>query len=209
MNRNKLLLYVSVTSLWLAVVVFTLIQEKSNVSAWSSYAEDEQPMGQVSLESGLATVLYGPLATGDTQVTLNYGKGEVSTTLPASEGHMACRSVFPAGEKHVGVAFSDQNKLDTVVMFAENSAQVFENVVAIDTRLDRIASIQANAQHKLDLIISNFEKTMTVTMELKDHPVSFLENPQIDSAEFSRTHFKIRTAFGAFDTELPPLKSLI
>lgn len=209
MNKNKLLLYVSVTFLWLAVVVFTLMEEKSNVSAWSSFGEGGQTTEQVSIESGLASVLYGPLATGDTQVTLNYGKGEVSTVLENGDGAMACRSVFPAGDRHVGVAFHDANNLDTVVMFAENAAYVFENVVALDTEHDRIASIQANAQHKLDLVISNFEKTVSLRLELKDHPVSFLENPQIDSAEFTKAHFRIRTALGELETELSALKSLI
>lgn len=203
-NRNKLFLYASVTALWLLMVVFTLNTDSGH-SSWQSYAQAE-PMGRVDIESGLASVVYGPLATGDTQVVLQHGQGEVETavSLPA-ESLVVPPTVFPMGGKRLGVAFHGENRLDTVVMFTENEARVFENVLALDTELNRIACLQANAQMELDLVISSLDKLTEQRLRLTRYPASFLDNPQIDSAGFNGNRFRLRSVWGTVTAELSSL----
>lgn len=203
MNRNKILLYTSVAILWLLMVVFTLGTDESHAPYWGY--SDMEPTGEVEIEPGLASVIYGPLATGDTQVVLHHGKGDVQTVIPTPSEVLLPPTVIPMGSKRVGVAFHAEKGLDTVVLFTETEALVFENVLALDTRLDRIACLQANAQMELDLVISSLDRLNEQRMNLPRYPASFLQNPQIDSAEFKDSRFQLRTILGTVTAELPSL----
>lgn len=202
-KRNKLFLYLSVGALWLLMVVFTVRKDDAVHTPWPYYSEESS--GKVDIGSGLASVLYGPLATGDTEVILQHDRGEVYSVIPASAETLSAPTVFPAGDKRVGVAFQQPNHLDTVVLFAENEAFVFENVLAIDTELDRIAFLQANLDMELDIVISSLDRLNEQRLQLRDFPPSFLQNPQIDSAGFKEQLFLLRSPFGTVTTEVPSL----
>lgn len=205
-KRNKLFLYASVTLLWVMMVVFTLGKDDVN-TPWNyeTYTETE-PQGRVEIESGLASVLYGPLASGDTQVVLRHGTDEVQAVVPLSAESLSVPpTVFPMGEKRLGVAFHGEKRLDTVVMFAGTEALVFENVLAMDTELDRIACLQANAQMEIELVISSLDKLTEQRMRLPQYPASFLDNPQVDHAVFKGKQFRLGTVWGTVTADLSSL----
>lgn len=204
MNKNKRILTLSVTGLWLLLAVFTLLRDReANIPVWSQYTGEEAET-RLNIEQGLASVVYGPLASGDTQVVLHHPKGDVEAVLPPSVSTQSA-SVFPAGDKRLGVLFREMGKLDTVVLFTENRASVFENVLALDTENDRIAYLQADAQSKLDLVISTLDRIDLQRRELEAHTAEFLDHPEIERAGFEMRVFWLRTPFGLIKTEVPEL----
>lgn len=202
MGRKKILLYVSVAFVWSFIVMCTLVQDHSHhVPSWH---EELGETKQVALEGG-GSIFYGPLATGDTQITLQFNHSEVNTVIPEKAEELVCRSVFPAGKKHVGATFEKEKGLDTMVLFSSSEAYVFNHVVALDSDMGRVACLQTNEFDSLSLVISTFDKIIIKKIELKGLKPMFLENPQIESALFIRSEFKLDTAFGSYKVALPSL----
>ena len=202
MDKRKLFLYVSSGIVWVLIVLCTLSQDHKNYSLSDYYSEPEAK--EIALNES-ASMMYGPLSTGDTQVTLKYGQREISTTISEETENITCRSVFPANEKHVGIAFQNKNNLDTVVLFNEKEPQVFYNVIAMDADTEMIASLQPSDPDTLNLVITTFTNKVIATVELKNHTSSFLENPQIESAIFIKSEFKLDTVFGSYSVSLSSL----
>lgn len=192
--KNKTILIVSVTVLWLLAAVCSLVTQESNVS-WS-YGYDAAEEGRVSVGEGTASLFYGPSPGGDTQVVLHCGGREWDALIPS--GFTGCRSVFPAGSEHVGAAFSHENRLDTVVLFAAAGATVFEHVLALDSGLHRVAHLETDGADGLNLVVSAFDKTTLSRVPLPGHTARFLQHPEIGGAAFYGAQFRLDTPAGTF-----------
>ena len=198
MSRKKVFLYVSAAFAWGFILMCTFLQDHSN-----SYSWDDYPFGgennEIALENG-ASIHYGILSTGDTQVTLQYGTYEVATVVP--DERINYHALFPAGSEHIGLSFSEPGSLDTLVLFDASQAYVFQHVVAMDSDSGHIANLQINHNDGVDLVVSTFDQNEVSRITLTGHDASFLTNPQIVSASFSAFDFKLRTPLGAFVTNI-------
>jgi len=194
MSRKKVFLYVSVAFAWVFILMCTFLQDHSNGNAWDDYSFGGES-NEIALENG-ASIHYGLLSTGDTQVTLQYGKYEVEAIVPDEQA--AFHTLFPAGSRHVGISFSEPGNLDTLVLFDASQAYVFQHVVAIDSDSGRIAHLQTGHADGVDLVISTFDQNEISRVTLVGHDASFLVDPQIQSAYFSGVDFKLSTVSGIF-----------
>lgn len=201
MDRKKIFLYVSAACVWLFIVMCTLMQDHSNSFSWQEF---EDPTKQIALEGG-ASIFYGPLSTGDTEVSLEYGDKQVSTVVPEKVEEVACKAVFPANEKYVGATFEKEGCLDTMVLFSSSEAFVFRHMIAMDSDRDMVACLETNESDSLTLVITTFDKITIKKIELKNLNPTFLVHPQIESALFIESEFKLDTAFGNFKVALPSL----
>jgi hypothetical protein len=201
MSRKKVFLYVSVAFAWVFILLCTFLQDHTNGNSWEDYSFSGEN-NEITLDKG-ASIHYGSLSTGDTQVTLQYGKYEVEAIVPNER--VAYRALFPAGNKHIGVSFSEPGNLDTLVLFDASQAYVFQHVVAMDSDSGRVANLQTNHNGGVDLVVSSFNQAEISRITLDGHDASFLAEPQIQSAFFSLGSFRLNTALGAFvlNTALP------
>ena len=193
MNRKKAFLYVSAAFAWVFILLCTFLQDHSNGNSWDDYFDGES--NEIALENG-ASIHYGVLSTGDTQVTLQYDKYKVGAIVPDEQATF--HALFPAGPKHLGISFSEPGNLDTLVLFDASEAYVFQHVVAVDSDSGRIANLQVNHADGLDLVISTFDQNEIDRITLDGHDASFLTDPQIKSAYFSDADFRLHTALGTF-----------
>ena len=206
MNKKKYVLYASAGIAWVFIVLCTLSQDHKNIP-YADYGYQTESK-EIALNSEVS-MIYGPLATGDTQVTLKCGLNEVNAIVPERLENMNPHSVFPAGEKHIGMAFQNKNNLDTVVLFNSKESQVFYHVIAMDSDSGMIACLQSTQAETLNLVITTFENKVVKTVELKNHAATFLDDPKINAAAFTGSVFKLDTAFGSYLVPLAPLPSLI
>lgn len=201
MNKKKTFLYVSSAIVWVCIVVCSFWHDRGNFSPYQSYEAETK---EVTLNDHVS--LYGPLSTGDAEVTLDFKAGKSKATVSNTvDGLAESHKFFPVDDQHVAVSFKEENNLDTVVVFNRTEAQVFYHVIAMSSDTGRLAFLQESGEEGLNLIISSFDSKTIQSIELKGHNVSFLQEPKIENAIFIGSEFKLDTAIGSFIVPLPSL----
>lgn len=157
----------------------------------------------MDLQEGAVTVWFKTDPYHPAQVGVTYPHGSIQADMPETERPEKIRAVFPIADRMLAAAIKQEEGLDTLVVFSNQQAYFYEDVVAFDTEKNCLVSLVESNENQSELVFYSFNNEAKLSVSLQGLPAGFAREPRIQSAAFDGPNFRLDTDFGQFLVPVP------
>lgn len=157
----------------------------------------------MDLQEGAVTFWFKTDPYHSAQVGVNYPNGSIQADMPETERPEKIRAVFPIADGMLAAAIKQEEGLDTLVVFSNQQAYFYEDVLAFDTDKNCLVSLVESNGNQSELVFYSLDNEAKSRVVLQGLPAGFAREPRIHSAGFDGLNFRLNTDFGHFSVPVP------